>query len=1071
MVSNATIIQTNDNIFIGSDTATSTTIGDQLYRIDTRATKLYQIDNLVLFCSGNLNYCYRLVDEFLLQEVRDVKTIKKLLMESHNGEDVEVVICEVKDKKTFVYQLSPYNDFEIICFTDIPIGGVNVVTAGIKTKESHNLAYDNLLNRKNVSDVYKTIFDDISYEGIGGTLTVYRLNENGVSKYLTHEIKEKIDLKFLTLSAVLNQFQKNLIVGERIYGKIFMGVNLALEDEDGVLKFQGSKGEIFDRNGRLVMKLGLVEENPDRFGLWSFNDTTRVKMDSIEGFVIDRATTDTTNHSDGWEKLMWADPKDGTLYTKGLIAENIKIVNKIGDVILDAENGYFNIGDFDNIVMDNKFTSLEKMQFITELYKINSGYHRTLEQAEEYKKSQRDDVFDMEAQFFTKSPSTIDLYSTQPLTDAYFALMTYIAQYIDVVSADPLDINVNSPMTDRTDEIPDRAEFILKFKNYYDAEMNLSNKIEDAQFYSGLNMGQYYNNVVIGQYGFIALRNDGKYRSVLNATNGLALQKWEKNAWVNKVYASIGNSSYEDGTLIAEDLVAKRLRIETKLGDVLLDADALNFDFSVLKSIILDDVIMSPEKITLANQIKIITKQYVALKEQITKYATVIYSERDSSYYGLDTAKTELEKLGTELVTTYDALTSYMAPVFVDMNATTHIINDLKSTRLIFHTKWEDFYKAYEGGRAKLADFLEKSSLQLGRNYNNTVIDALNGIVVTRGDVMQRAIMNGNNNGGFRLQKNTNTAQSPVWVDKFYADYEGNLYAEELRAIRLRILSGDGDMLIDGDAKKFYLNKFDLIGAGLITSEHIITNTITADDGYIADLTVNHLKTIAKDGEEGEYVDYIDIKDNEARWITGKIVTKIPAKDSRGNDLYWKDSSKKYLTTDVTPYIAYDYGKLEETDKLKFAFEDSGQASYPYSVWGAGDGIKKNTGIEYADSARGYLYKTSDAFHFRYNASNSGDLREIKLQDDGIAIHSKNKPIKISGKEVTIKSIDGSIQLVHNSGTHIKIDSTGDNIQLQLYNGSVVEMNNSGLNVEINGNIDIAATGSIKLTGSRIDLN
>lgn len=200
------------------------------------------------------------------------------------------------------------------------------------------------------------------------------------------------------------------------------------------------------------------------------------------------------------------------------------------------------------------------------------------------------------------------------------------------MSPDPLNININSPMTDQTSEIPDRAEFILKFKNYYDEEMNLRNKIEDAQFYSGLNMGQYYNNVVIGQYGFIALRSDGKYRSVLNATNGLALQKWERNKWVNKVYASIGNSSYEDGTLIAEDLVAKRLRIETKQGNVLLDADALNIDFSALDSIILDDVIVSTEKITLANQYKSITKQYTTLKEQLDWYITTIYNDRNSSY-------------------------------------------------------------------------------------------------------------------------------------------------------------------------------------------------------------------------------------------------------------------------------------------------------------------------------------------------------------------------------------------------------------------------------------------------------
>ncbi|WP_152394749.1 hypothetical protein [Paenibacillus guangzhouensis] len=754
-------------------------------------------------------------------------------------------------------------------------------------------------------------------------------------------------------------------------------MNLALEDEDGVLKFQGSKGEIFDRNGRLVMKLGLVDENPDKFGLWSFNDITRVKIDQIEGFVIDRKSNDTVKHPDGWEKILWADPKDGTLYSHDLVAKNIKIVNNVGDLILDAENNYLNIGDFDNIVMDNKLTSMEKMQIITELYKINSGYHRMLEQAAEYQRSQRDDIFDMEAQFLSKTPSTIDLYSTQPLTDAYFALLTYISQYIDVVSPDPLNININSPKTDQTSEIPDRAEFILKFKTYYDEEKNLRNKIEDAQFYSGLNMGQFYNNVVIGQYGFIALRSDGKYRSVLNATNGLALQKWEKNKWVNKVYASIGNSSYEDGTLIAEDLVAKRLCIETKLGDVLLDADALNFDFTVLDSIILDDVIMSMEKITLANQYKSITKQYVTLKEQINRYTTTIYNDRDSSYYGLDDAKNQLVGAGNELNNTYNSLTTYMTPVFANMNVTTHIVNDLHSTRQIFHQKWEDFYKAYEGARAKLADFLEKSSLQLGRNYNNTVIDAENGVVVTRGNYMNKTTLNATY--GIKIERNDGTAQSPSWYKVFYADKDGNLFAEDMSTKRLRILDAElGEAIIfdsiegitingrhgeqirlnanEGIAidvkkeKRMWIHTDGTLRARKLIIEPDMDGDLVLDeetDGYISDLLVNSLKAVKKDNEAH---DYVYIRDNFVKLNTG--------------------TSAK---SDITKF------------KLHLTKEDD-QFSYPEMIWGQGNGVGGNLGV---------IKKTSNGFFVQY-INDAGNIRAIDMnvtQKDAIKIHAENGEI------------------------------------------------------------------------------
>ncbi|WP_339797871.1 hypothetical protein MKY19_22755 [Paenibacillus sp. FSL R5-0744] len=154
-MSNATVVQTNDNIFIGSDSATSAMLEGQLYRVDQKATKLYHFDNLVLFCSGNLNYCYNLVEKFSKEEVKDAAVIRKLLITSHNGEVVDILLCEFKDNKSVVYQVSPYNDFEIVCFSDIPIGGVNVVTAEIKTKESYKLAYENLLHGKSViADIY-----------------------------------------------------------------------------------------------------------------------------------------------------------------------------------------------------------------------------------------------------------------------------------------------------------------------------------------------------------------------------------------------------------------------------------------------------------------------------------------------------------------------------------------------------------------------------------------------------------------------------------------------------------------------------------------------------------------------------------------------------------------------------------------------------------------------------------------------------------------------------------------------------------------------------------------------------
>src|SRR5690554_125851 len=362
------------------------------------------------------------------------------------------------------------------------------------------------------------------------------------------------------------------IVGEYIYGKVFMGVNLAIEDESGILKFQGSKGEIFDRDGTLVMKLGLVDENSmcgEAFGMWAFNDITRVKIDDCEGFVIDRANP---SELDGWEKVLWANT-DGTLYAHDLVASSLKIVHEKdwNKEILNAETGYFDVGWFQNIVKDGKLTTDEKYQLITELHRIYSGYKLLLSQADKYQRVHRDNIVNWNGQFntstqsFPTTPSDIDRYSTIPLTNAYIELMEYMKSYIGITSVnphDPLTINSEDPINEITQEVlPDRATFILKFKNYYDEADKLRNAIEDAIVYQGISMGTNYNNVYMSDYGFIAVRNDGRYRAFLNATNGLALQKWENGMWTNKLFATLGDPMWEDGTLYAEGLVTHNLRI------------------------------------------------------------------------------------------------------------------------------------------------------------------------------------------------------------------------------------------------------------------------------------------------------------------------------------------------------------------------------------------------------------------------------------------------------------------------------------------------------------------------------
>ena len=128
------------------------------------------------------------------------------------------------------------------------------------------------------------------------------------------------------------------IVGERIYGKIIMGVNLAIEDKDGILKFRGSKGQIFDRNGEEVMRLGLITDPPedDCFGIKLENDRNQVFVSSCDGFKI------TKKKSGSFEDVMYAD-LNGNFWVKDFTAKNLTI---------EDNDGYFKFNGNEAIVSD-----------------------------------------------------------------------------------------------------------------------------------------------------------------------------------------------------------------------------------------------------------------------------------------------------------------------------------------------------------------------------------------------------------------------------------------------------------------------------------------------------------------------------------------------------------------------------------------------------------------------------------------------------------------------------------------------------------------------------------------------
>lgn len=396
------------------------------------------------------------------------------------------------------------------------------------------------------------------------------------------------------------------IVAERLFGRIIAGERLIIEDADGVWITEGSTTTIYKRDPNNpnikydYMKIGRLDDNC--YGIRSYDDVVKVEVSSCEGFAISKWDLE----KDDWSKTFWVDPKDGTLYAKNMVTEGLKIVNSIGDVILDAEKDFMDWGALDKILSDLVITPMEKIELSKMVTELHGEFLSRYLKAQEYFYSLRNTVYDYDGAYNTEKKSfevhspkesgEVYLSEFYAVSHAYEVYLELIKEYLsfNISSSDILPIvgvhDIIDPRgTLATDFVPpsiifefgtelmrtnsklnqeERRLLVWRFRIVVEAIAKFDKAMEDMIFYSGLQMGEYYNNVIVDDHGFIAVRNDGMYRAFLNATHGLALQRWEDGRWVSKLYATLGHPDWEDGTLYAEGLVTKNLRIvDGELGE------------------------------------------------------------------------------------------------------------------------------------------------------------------------------------------------------------------------------------------------------------------------------------------------------------------------------------------------------------------------------------------------------------------------------------------------------------------------------------------------------------------------
>jgi phage minor structural protein, N-terminal region len=580
--------------------------------------------------------------------------------------------------------------------------------------------------------------------------------------------------------------------------------------------------------------------------------------------------------------------------------------------------------------------------------------------------------------------------------------------------------------------------------------------IKDRYGRIAMMLGLYEENpdkfgMVINRYNGNDVNSTLINKVIANSEDGFKIQRWNGYSLVDVF--NVDNNGY----LYSEDMTTKRLKIISDQDELLLDSYTKEMNIGKFDNIITDGKLTAIEKLQVLGERTRIMSEYVKLLDQAEQYKT---TSRD------DTVRIDIPPF----TAAYNALITYLAPLLSNMTETSDIDRDE------FIRKFKDYYDQVVRIVQGINDSIKYSSVQLGSYYNNVLIDSVNGITATRNDVMYRTVMNAIK--GFAVQRNTNTAENPNWVDVFWADTSGIVHAEGIKinnsfitdggiegaSITLRspdggvmklfpgmnmgfwaglhaeqpfdapawikmdgtaifkkliVTNGNNELMIDSEQNLINFNNWSATGIAALDAQLISANMVSAEYGIISDIIAKSLSTMTREAIAG-WSNFIEIQGKTIDWITGHVVQgeQISVNDKL---MYWVDSSQTGLmTADVTPWPAYKYASDENNKlvKMRAGFDGDGNDANPFIDMGVGDGTP--------NGAKARIYKYNGGWKVSYGSSNYGQERSVDLRDDGVFVKSEDKEIALTSKDYNVVIKDGTCRISHTTGSYFQMTPDGD---------------------------------------------
>lgn len=244
-MSSCLILYQNDKLYMSADTAACLKDENGYSRIANNAEKIKVIGNAIVFTAGNLELC-RLVFDYL-ETYKDAHNSPYLLSSYLQQQfldvaqyDLEVMIGTIFENKVRIYQISSYEDFDVMVYEGSK-DSVGVLASGSNNDELNEYVSRNF--DSDIKNLYRKAYQSINNEIVGGDMLLYYMDIYGTKSPKMIDrftIDDYVNKKYMSKTNVHYVLAKNLV------GQMILGNSLGIYSEDSKMQLN------FDNHGLVI---------------------------------------------------------------------------------------------------------------------------------------------------------------------------------------------------------------------------------------------------------------------------------------------------------------------------------------------------------------------------------------------------------------------------------------------------------------------------------------------------------------------------------------------------------------------------------------------------------------------------------------------------------------------------------------------------------------------------------------------------------------------------------------------------------------------------------------------------